>query len=74
MTKQQEDKLRGIIKTIRDTRTANNLNWMTILELAVIYAPEQALQAMKGIHDCDGQIQEHFTALVNELEKTIEPS
>jgi len=74
VTKRQENKLKAIIKTIRDTRTTNNNFWMELMELAVIYAPEKTLEVMKGIHECDGAIQKHLTSLVKELEKTIEPS
>jgi hypothetical protein len=71
MTKQQEDKIRAAITGIRNTRTANNLNWMMILELAIIHAPEEALEFLKGIHGCDASIQEQFTNLVTELEHVI---
>lgn len=71
MTYEQEQKLRGIIKKIQNTRTTNNQNWMRILELAVIYAPEQVLECMKGVRDCDDAIQRDFVALVDELEKVV---
>ena len=72
MTTAQETRLKGIITGIRNTRTANNLNWMMILELAIIHAPEEALEFLKGIHGCDASIQEQFTNLVTELEHVIE--
>jgi hypothetical protein len=65
----QELKLKAIIKKISDTRKSNNLNWMKVLELAVIYAPEEALVCLKGIRDCDSSIQADFEMLVDELEK-----
>jgi len=44
---------------------------MMILELAIIHAPEEALEFLKGIHGCDASIQEQFTNLVTELEHVI---
>lgn len=72
MTLEQEERLKRIIVDIRNTRTQNNVNWVKILELAIIHAPEEALEFLKGIHDCDASIQSQFTNLVTELEHVIE--
>ena len=73
MTTQEQDRLKAIIADIRDIRAVNNLNWMSLLELAVLHAPEQALAAMKDIGNCDAIIVQQFNSLLTELEHIIEP-
>jgi hypothetical protein len=71
MTTEQQEKMQSIIQKISNTRKSNNLNWMKLLKLAVIYAPQEALVCMKGIRDCDGSIQTDFESLVDELERAV---
>lgn len=72
MLSAQEKRLKEIIKKISDTRKTNNLNWMRLLEIAVIHAPEEALLCLQGIRDCDGSIQADFENLVDELERAVQ--
>lgn len=64
-------KMKKLVKNISDTRKRNNLNWMKILELAVIYAPDEALKAMEGIYSCDTVISDDFKKLVEALRRTV---
>ena len=55
----------SIIDQIEKVRTKNNMNWMDILRLAFIHAPEDAKKLMKKIDLEDNQISE----LVKKLTK-----
>lgn len=68
----QREKLLDLITDIRNTRAANNENWMGLLELAVIYAPEKALACLQGVRDCDAKIHDKFLQLVDELERVVQ--
>ena len=46
----------SIIDEIEKVRTKNNMNWMDILRLAFIHAPEDAKKLMKKIDHQDNQI------------------
>ena len=45
-----------IIDEIEKVRTNNNVNWMDILRLAFIHAPEEAKKLMKKIDHEDNRI------------------
>jgi hypothetical protein len=71
MTEKEKERLTDIIAKIKGTRNTNNGLWMKLMEIAVIYAPQEALVCMKGIRDCDGNIQTDFESLVDELERAV---
>ena len=52
-----------IIDEIEKVRTKNNMNWMDILRLAFIHAPNEAKKMMKKIDHEDNRI----SALVKQL-------
>ena len=52
-----------IIDEIEKVRSGNNMNWMDILRLAFINAPEEAKKIMKKINNADNQISELFEKL-----------
>ncbi len=52
-----------IIDDIEKVRTRNNVNWMDILRLAFIHAPEDAKELMKKINAEDNEISELFKKL-----------
>lgn len=54
-----------IIDEIENVRTKNNVNWMDILRLAFVHAPEEAKKLMKKIDHEDTRISD----LVKELSK-----
>ena len=47
-----------IIDEIEKIRTKNNVNWMDVLRLAFIHAPEESKKLMKKINQEDNQISE----------------
>ena len=55
----------SVIDQIEKVRTKNNMNWMDILRLAFIHAPEDAKKLMKKIDVEDNQISD----LVKKLTK-----
>ena len=52
-----------IIDEIEKVRTSNNMNWMDVLRLAFIHAPQEAKKLMKKIDHEDNRI----SALVKKL-------
>ena len=54
-----------IIDEIEKVRTTNNVNWMDILRLAFIHAPEDAKELMKKINTADDEISELLKKLLN---------
>ena len=54
-----------IIDEIEKVRTKNNANWMDVLRLAFIHAPEEAKKLTKKINEADNRISE----LVEKLSK-----
>lgn len=52
-----------IIDEVEKIRTKNNVNWMDVLRLAFINAPDQAKELMKKINDEDSRITELFKKL-----------
>ena len=52
-----------IIDEIEKIRTKNNVNWMDVLRLAFIHAPEEAKKLMKKINEEDSRISELFEKL-----------
>jgi len=54
-----------IIDEIENVRTKNNVNWMDILRLAFVHAPEEAKKLMKKIDHEDTRISD----LIKELSK-----
>lgn len=63
------DSVKKRLDHIRGIRASNNVNWMGILELAIMKAPEEACMILKRIEDCDGIISEELTLLLNTLEE-----
>jgi len=53
----------NIIDEIEKVRTGNNINWMDLLRLAFIHAPEEAKKLTKKINDEDNKISELFEKL-----------
>jgi uncharacterized membrane protein len=62
-TKQIENYLK-IIDEIEKVRTRNNVNWMDILRLAFIHAPEDAKELMKKINTADDEISDLLKTLL----------
>ena len=52
-----------IIDEIEKIRTKNNVNWMDVLRLAFIHAPDEAKKLMKKINEEDNKISELFEEL-----------
>ena len=52
-----------IIDEIEKIRTKNNVNWMDVLRLAFIHAPEESKKLMKKINQEDNRISELFEKL-----------
>ena len=52
-----------IIDEIEKIRTKNNVNWMDVLRLAFIHAPEESKKIMKKINQEDNRISELFEKL-----------
>lgn len=52
-----------VIDEIEKVRTKNNVNWMDVLRIAFIHAPEEARKIMKKINDEDNKISELFEKL-----------
>ena len=52
-----------IIDKVEEIRTKNNVNWMDVLRLAFIHAPEKAKKLMKKINEEDNRISELFEKL-----------
>ena len=49
-----------ILKKIENVRKKNNVNWMTILRIALEKSPKETLSVMKKIHQKDTQISKLF--------------
>ena len=52
-----------VIDEIENIRTKNNVNWMDVLRLAFIHAPEKAKTLMKKINREDDKISQLFKKL-----------
>jgi len=52
-----------IIDEVEKARTKNNVNWMDVLRLGFIHAPDEAKKLMKKINVEDGRISELFEKL-----------
>ena len=52
-----------IIDEIEKIRSNNNVNWMDVLRLAFIQAPEESKKLMKKINQEDNRISELFEKL-----------
>ena len=52
-----------IIDEVEKVRTKNNVNWMDVLRLAFIHAPEESKKLMKKINQEDNRISELFEKL-----------
>ena len=59
------EKYLKIIDEIEKIRTQNNVNWMDVLRLAFIHAPNEAKKLMKKINKEDNKISELFEKLSN---------
>ncbi len=53
----------NIIDEIEKVRSGNNINWMDLLRLAFVHAPEEAKKLTKKINDEDNKISELFEKL-----------
>ena len=65
MAKNKTDvqKYLDFIDEIEKVRSKNNVNWMDILRLAFIHAPEDAKKLMKKINTADNEISKLFEKL-----------
>lgn len=54
-----------IIDKIEKTRTANNINWMNILRIAIISNPKKTINVMKKINSKDKKISYLLNKLVD---------
>ena len=61
--KKQIEHYLKIIDEIEKIRTKNNVNWMDVLRLAFIHAPEESKKLMKKINQEDNRISELFEKL-----------
>ena len=52
-----------IIDEIEKVRTTNNVNWMDVVRLAFIHAPDEAKKLMKKINEEDNKISDLFEKL-----------
>jgi hypothetical protein len=52
-----------IIDEIENVRKENNVNWMDVLRLTFIHAPDEAKKLMKKINQEDNKISELFEQL-----------
>ena len=52
-----------VIDDVEKVRTKNNVNWMDVLRLAFIHAPEESKKLMKKINQEDNRISELFEKL-----------
>ena len=52
-----------IIDEVEKVRTKNNVNWMDVLRLGFIHAPDEAKKLMKKINAEDNRISELFEKL-----------
>ena len=52
-----------IIDEIEKVRSSNNINWMDVLRLVFIHAPNEAKKLMKKINEEDNRISELFKKL-----------
>ncbi len=52
-----------IIDDIEKIRSKNNVNWMDVLRLSFIHAPEESKKLMKKINNEDNRISELFEKL-----------
>ena len=57
------EKYLKIIDEIEKIRSNNNVNWMDVLRLAFIHAPEESKKLMKKINQEDNRISELFEKL-----------
>lgn len=53
----------NIIDEVEKVRTTNNVNWMDVLRLAFIHAPDETKILMKKINNEDNKISELFAKL-----------
>tara|TARA_B100002003_G_scaffold92206_1_gene85981 strand:- start:325 stop:528 length:204 start_codon:yes stop_codon:yes gene_type:complete len=61
--KKQIEHYLKVIDEIEKVRTRNNVNWMDVLRLAFIHAPEKAKKLMKKINEEDNRISQLFEKL-----------
>ncbi len=52
-----------ILKKIENVRKKNNVNWMSILRIALEKSPKETLSVMKKIHQKDSQISKLFNKI-----------
>ena len=52
-----------IIDKVEEIRTKNNVNWMDVLRLAFIHAPDDTKKIMKKINKEDNRISKLFAKL-----------
>ena len=61
--KKNINKYLNLIDEIEKVRSGNNINWMDLLRLDFIHAPEEAKKLTKKINDEDNKISELFEKL-----------
>ena len=63
MTKLKNKNYMQVIRKIENIRKNNNVNWMDVLRLAFIHAPDDTKKLMKKINKEDNRISELFEKL-----------
>ena len=61
--KKQIEHYLKVIDEVEKVRTRNNVNWMDVLRIAFIHAPDEAKKLMKKINEEDNRISELFNKL-----------
>ena len=61
--KKQIEHYLKVIDEVEKVRTLNIVNWMDVLRLAFIHAPDEAKKLMKKINEEDNRISELFNKL-----------
>ncbi len=54
-----------IIDQIQEIRARNNKNWMDLLRLAFMHAPEETLKILHKITECDSEITQLTQSLIS---------
>ena len=53
----------SIINKIEKVRSKNNVNWMDVLRIALVHAPNQTIRLMKNINKKDKKISDLFNSI-----------
>lgn len=61
--KSKTKKYLEIIDKIEKVRSKNNVNWMDVLRVALIHAPDETIRLMKNINQKDKKISNLFSSV-----------